>query len=127
MIKVNNLTKIYKSKKTGECTALDNISFTLPDTGMVFVIGKSGSGKSTLLNLIGGLDTITSGDIIADGIDIKSLKNDGFDKYRSSYLTFVFQDYKLFEGLSVKENVQVGLDITDSYEESMVLEAIEKV
>ena len=127
MIKVNNLTKIYKSKKTGECTALDNISFTLPDTGMVFVIGKSGSGKSTLLNLIGGLDTITSGDIIVDGIDVKSLNNKDFDKYRSSYLTFVFQDYKLFEGLTVKENVQVGLDITNSYDESLVLDSIEKV
>ena len=84
MIKVNNLTKIYKSKKTGDCIALNNISFTLPDTGMVFVIGKSGSGKSTLLNLIGGLDTITSGDIIADGIDLKNLNDSKFDDYRST-------------------------------------------
>lgn len=127
MIKINNLTKIYKSKKTGDVVALNDISFTLPDTGMVFVIGKSGSGKSTLLNLIGGLDSITSGEINADGIDIKSLDDKGFDKYRSSYLTFVFQDYKLFEGLTVKENVQVGLDITNSYNEKLVLDAIEKV
>ena len=50
MIRVKNLTKIYKSKKTGDVVALNDISFTLPDTGMVFVIGKSGSGKSTLIN-----------------------------------------------------------------------------
>ena len=127
MIKVENLTKIYKSKKMGECVALDDISFTLPDTGMVFVIGKSGSGKSTLLNLIGGLDDITKGSIIADGIDVKKMKNKDFDRYSSSYLSFIFQDYKLFEGLTVKENVQVGLDITNSYNEKIVLDAIKKV
>ena len=85
MIKINNLTKIYKSKKTGDVVALNDISFTLPDTGMVFVIGKSGSGKSTLLNLIGGLDSITSGEINADGIDIKSLDDKGFDKNFYTY------------------------------------------
>lgn len=59
MIKINNLCKIYKSKRKNKCKALDNINLTLPDTGLVFILGKSGSGKSTLLNLIGGLDNIT--------------------------------------------------------------------
>ena len=127
MIKVTNLTKTYKSKNRNNQTALNNISFELEKKGRTFFIGKSGSGKSTLLNLIGGLDTITSGEINADGLQIKDMKNKDFNKYRSSYLTFVFQDYKLFEGLTVKENVQVGLDITDSYDEQKVLDAIEKV
>ena len=61
MIRVENLRKIYISRKF-KVAALDGVSFTLPDAGMVFVVGKSGSGKSTLLNLLGGLDEATSTD-----------------------------------------------------------------
>ena len=68
-------TNIIESKKRNECKALDNINLTLPNNGLVFVIGKSGSGKSTLLNLLGGLDNITSGDIIVDGNDITKFKD----------------------------------------------------
>ena len=60
MIKITSLNKIYKSKKRKRCHALSDINLTLPDTGLVFVLGKSGSGKSTLLNLIGGLDNVTT-------------------------------------------------------------------
>ena len=67
MIKIENLVKIYKSKGKRKSKALKGISLTLPNTGMIFVTGKSGSGKSTLLNMIGGLDDITSGDIIVGG------------------------------------------------------------
>ena len=70
MIEIKNLTKTYKSKKGFVCHALKDVSFTLPDTGMVFVVGKSGCGKTTLLNLIGGLDNITSGTIISGGNDL---------------------------------------------------------
>ena len=62
MIKVENLTKIYKSSSKQSCKALNDVSFVLPNKGMIFVVGKSGSGKSTLLNLLGGLDNATSGD-----------------------------------------------------------------
>ena len=88
MIKIENLTKIYKSKKSSDCIALDNINLNLPDHGMVFIVGKSGSGKSTLLNLIGGLDSVTSGNIIADGNDLTILTSKEFDDYISSYLGF---------------------------------------
>ena len=104
MVKIRNLTKIYKSKKSHDCVALDKVNITLPDTGMVFIIGKSGSGKSTLLNLIGGLDTITSGSIEIDGNELSKMNSKDFNNYRSSYLTFVFQDYRLFENLSVYQN-----------------------
>ena len=67
MIRAQNLTKEYKSKRTKNCVALDGISFELPDKGLVFIVGKSGSGKSTLLNMLGGLDAITSGEIEAFG------------------------------------------------------------
>jgi len=79
MIEIKNLTKIYSSKKKDNCIAINDISFTLPDKGMVFIIGKSGSGKSTLLNLIGGLDDVTSGEILADGNRLSSFKTSDFD------------------------------------------------
>ena len=67
MLRVENLTKIYKSKHRKKVKALDSVSFTLPENGMIFMIGKSGSGKSTLLNMLGGLDEITQGEIIVNG------------------------------------------------------------
>ena len=62
-MQINNITKIFKSKDN-EIKALDNVSFILPNFGLIFIVGKSGSGKSTLLNVLGGLDKVTSGDII---------------------------------------------------------------
>lgn len=127
MIKIRNLTKIYKSKKSTDCIALNNVNITLPDSGMVFVIGKSGSGKSTLLNLIGSLDTLTSGTINIDGNNLEKLKSKYLDSYRSSYLTFIFQDYKLFENLTVKQNLEVGLDINDSLDYEVIKNALKRV
>ena len=111
MIKIEKLTKKYKSKKGLSCYALKNVSFTLKDTGMVFVVGKSGCGKTTLLNLIGGLDNITSGTIIADGNDLSSFNNEQYDAYRNSYFGFVFQDFYLLDDLTVFDNVKLALDI----------------
>ena len=78
MIVISHLNKIYKSKKRKKCHALKDIDLTLPDSGLVFVLGKSGSGKSTLLNLIGGLDSITSGKIEVDGNNLSKLGEKGF-------------------------------------------------
>ena len=61
MIELQNITKIYESKKKEKTIALDNISLKIGNKGMVFIVGKSGSGKSTLLNVIGGLDKYNSG------------------------------------------------------------------
>jgi ABC-type lipoprotein export system ATPase subunit len=74
MLEVKNLSKIYKStvKNGVDTKALDNISLTFPEKGMVFLLGKSGSGKSTLLNVCGGLDAPTSGEIIVKGKSSKS-------------------------------------------------------
>ena len=60
MIKVEHVTKTYRKDKKELCRALDDVSFTLPETGFVFIVGKSGSGKSTLLNMLGGLDKVVS-------------------------------------------------------------------
>ena len=89
MITVKNLTKVYNSK-TSEVKALNDISFTLPNKGMVFIVGKSGSGKSTLLNMISGLDAFTSGEIIADGNSLTSMSTKQREKYLSSYIGYIF-------------------------------------
>ena len=108
MIKIENLTKIYDKNAT---PALDNITFSLPDKGFVFILGKSGSGKSTLLNLLGGLDVISSGEIIADGNKFSQLTENEFDNYRNSYVGFIFQDFCLIDMLSVKENIKLSLNL----------------
>ena len=113
MIEFKNLTKIYPSKRKykKDVLALDHLNLTLPDTGMVFIIGKSGSGKSTLLNLIGGLDKISEGDIIADGNSLVSFRESDLTNYRCSYVGFIFQDYHLLDEFTVRENIELSADI----------------
>ena len=111
MIEFKKLRKVYNSRKGGSCVALKDIDLVLPDSGLVFIIGKSGSGKSTLLNLLGGLDTITSGDIIADGNPFSDFDDAEFENYRNSYIGFVFQHYYLLEELTVRQNVELAMSI----------------
>ena len=113
MITVQNLTKVYKTKRR-DVLALDNVSFALPNTGMVFIVGKSGSGKSTLLNMISGLDKFTSGEIIAGGNPISSIRKKDRERYLSSYVSYIFQDYRLIEDFTVLQNIQLAKDISDS-------------
>ena len=127
MIKIKNLTKIYKSKKKNNCTALDNISFDLPDKGLVFIIGKSGSGKSTLLNLLGGLDSKTSGEISVYGNNISNYSDKKLIAYRSSMVGFVFQDFHLLDDLTVEENIGVSLKLHDNYNKEQIKEVLKKV
>ena len=103
MIEVSNLTKIYDGAVPVK--ALDEVRLVLPDTGMVFLLGRSGSGKTTLLNLLGGLDGFQSGAITVDGISLKQLDGRRLDAYRNSYIGFVFQEYNLLDELSVSENI----------------------
>ena len=83
MLEVKNLVKDYRPKKGKPVRAIDGISIKFPEKGMVFILGKSGSGKSTLLNLLGGLDTYDSGEIIIKGKSSKDFKQSEFD---SSFL-----------------------------------------
>ena len=105
MIKITALNKVYHSKKRQKCFALNDVNLVLPDNGLVFVLGKSGSGKSTLLNLLGGLDSITSGSIEVDGNDLASFKEKDFCNYRNSHIGFIFQDYHLLDELTVYETL----------------------
>ena len=101
MIKVKDLTKTYSSKNGVNCKALDNINFCLEDKGIVFIIGKSGSGKSTFLNILGGLDSATSGSVFVDGNDITSFDDKSLENYRNTYLGFIFQEFFLIDSLNV--------------------------
>ena len=125
MIEIKNLTKIYKTKKRIECKALNNINLVLPEKGFVFIVGKSGSGKSTLLNMISGVDSFTSGEIIAGGNKFSKMSRKQFDKYLSSYIGFIFQDYRLIDGLTIKQNIELALDISGKKED--VSSYLEKV
>lgn len=85
MLEVKNLVKKYqisKKSKTKTVTALNNVSITFPETGLIFLLGKSGSGKSTLLNAIGGLDTFDSGEIIIKGRSSKDFSQKTYRCYQ---------------------------------------------
>lgn len=111
MIEVKNLCKDYISQNGEIVHALQNLSIRLPSTGMLFVLGKSGSGKSTLLNVLGGLDSYDSGDIVFYGKSSKQFTQEDMDAYRNTYVGFIFQDYHLLADFTVKENIDLALEI----------------
>lgn len=110
LVEFHGVSRIYKSGDH-ELRALDNISFTLDKGKFVVILGQSGAGKSTLLNMLGGLDSPTSGKIIVDGRDISELSGDELAKYRAEKVGFVFQFYNLIPTLTVHENVALVKDI----------------
>ncbi len=126
MVEVKNITKIYGRGKK-RVVALDGVSFTLGDRGMVFIVGKSGCGKSTLLNLIGGCDKLTAGDITVGGNKFSSFRERDYDRFRNDCVGFVFQDYCLLEGLSVEENVALALELKGEENSEAVREALGRV
>lgn len=125
-MKIKKVSKIYKTK-THEVKALENVSFDLPEKGLVFVIGKSGSGKSTLLNILGGLDSVSSGEVVVDGVRINELKNKDLEDYRLNYLGFIFQDFCLIDNLTVYENVELSLNIANTSNKELILSTLEKL
>ena len=111
MIELKKVSKTYKSKKSTDTNALQDITTKFGNKGLVFIVGASGSGKSTLLNCIGGLDKIDEGSIIVNGIDISKKKELELDQYRNTYVGFVFQDFNLIEDLNVKENIKLACEL----------------
>ena len=110
VLKVNNLKKYY-GNNTNITKALNNISFTVNDNEFLAIMGASGSGKTTLLNTISTIDTVTSGNIIINGVDITNLNEEELSNFRKENLGFVFQDFNLLDTLTIKENIALSLII----------------
>ncbi len=130
MLEVKHLSKIYKStvKNGVDTKALDDVSLTFPDKGMVFLLGKSGSGKSTLLNVCGGLDAPTSGEIIVKGKSSKSFSQSDFDSYRNTFIGFIFQEYNILNEFSVEDNIALALELQGKPKDKKVIaELLEQV
>lgn len=110
MIEVRNISKTY-GKKKNIFTALDDVSFVIPDGASVAIIGKSGSGKSTLMHAMSGLDRPESGEVVIDGDDILKLKAKAVDKFRATKMSFIFQSFFVQANESCFDNVSLPLEI----------------
>lgn len=110
IVEFKNVSRVYTSGDH-ELKALDDVNLTLDEGKFVVVLGPSGAGKSTLLNLLGGLDSPTSGKIYVQGKDISKLSNDALAEYRAETVGFVFQFYNLVPTLTVHENVSLVKEI----------------
>lgn len=110
IVAFQNVTRIYSSGEH-EQKALDDVSFSLEEGKFVVILGPSGAGKSTLLNLLGGLDSPTSGTITVGGRDISTLSDNELADYRAATVGFVFQFYNLIPTLTVYENVELVSNI----------------
>ena len=111
MLEIRNLTKVYRSKTGDSVKALDNVSISFPETGMVFILGKSGSGKSTLLNVMGGLDGYDEGEFIIKGRSSKEFGGSDFDAYRNTFIGFIFQEYNVLNDFNVGANIALALEL----------------
>lgn len=118
VITVENVTKIHRSG-SDEVRALDDVSTGILQGEFVAVMGPSGSGKSTFLNLIGGLDTPTTGKIYVDGQEITSISLTERAKMRRQKIGYVFQDFNLISTLTLAENVALPMEL-DGHKSSEV-------
>lgn len=108
MIKLQNISKIYGEGESA-VVALKNINLVIPDGKLVSIIGKSGSGKSTLMNLIGALDTPTTGEVLNNDFSLNALTSDELAEYRNKNVGFIFQSFYLEPYFTVMENVEMPL------------------
>ncbi|MCQ2798538.1 MAG: ATP-binding cassette domain-containing protein [Bacilli bacterium] len=129
MIKVLGLSKIYKTNGRPDLDfkALDCITFSLPNKGLVYIVGRSGGGKTTLLNLLGGLDTFDAGDISVNGTFLSKFSQAELDSYRNTSVGFVFQNYCIFEDKTVRDNVSLALSLQGKKNDAAVNESLTKV
>ncbi len=124
IVEFKDVSRIYSSGEH-EQRALDHVDLTLDEGKFIVILGPSGAGKSTLLNLLGGLDTPTSGKIYVHGKDISALSSDELAEYRAKTVGFIFQFYNLVPTLTVHENVKLVDEIApDSLSSTKMLEEV---
>ena len=109
-IEFKNVNKVYKMGEV-EIKALSNTSFEIEQEELVCILGPSGAGKTTCLNILGGMDTLTSGNVYVDGKCVNKLTGKNLIKYRRKDIGFVFQFYNLIQNLTVIENVELATQL----------------
>ena len=109
-IEFQNVTKSYGTGMA-QINALDDVSFTIRKGEFCILLGSSGAGKTTLLNMLGGMDSLTSGQIFFDGKDISALSKKELIEYRRHDVGFVFQFYNLIPNLTALENVEIAAQL----------------
>lgn len=116
-----DVKKVYKSGEV-EIEAVKSVNFSIEKGELVIIVGASGAGKTTILNMLGGMDTITSGEIRMGGSDIGSYNDKELTSYRRENVGFVFQFYNLVQNLTTRENVELAAQIcSNPLEEESVL------
>lgn len=123
-IKVMNCSKKYQMGES-EIIANNDVNFEIEKGELVVILGSSGAGKSTILNILGGMDSPTSGKVVIDGVDIAKYTRRQLTSYRRYDVGFVFQFYNLVANLTAKENVQLSSDLVDEAIDSTL--ALEQV
>ena len=111
-IELKNVVKEYASSGAVTLRAVDGMSFEIEKGEFVVIVGPSGAGKTTVLNMLGGMDTITSGEIWVDGADISKYNAKQLTKYRRFDVGFVFQFYNLVPNFTALENVELANQIS---------------
>ena len=124
-IEFNHVQKDYKM---GEVVihALNDANFSVEKGELAVILGSSGAGKTTALNILGGMDSATSGEVIVDGIDIAGLKGKSLTRYRREDIGFVFQFYNLVQNLSVEENIMIPV-VMDGKKEKDSKDRLDKI
>ncbi len=124
IVVAKDVSKVYKSG-TSEVRAVDNLSFEVNEGEFVVILGPSGAGKTTLLNLMGGMDGLTSGELIVDGENLAGLSKRELTKYRRTKVGFVFQFYNLMPNLTAIENIELAVELCpDALQPKDVLERV---
>lgn len=119
-----NIVRSFQNGES-EIRALDGISFEIDNGEFTVVLGPSGAGKTTLLNIIGGMDSPTSGHLLVSGTDIASLNKRELTEYRRNSVGFVFQFYNLMANLTAKENVELAVEMCkDAYSPEEMLKKV---
>ena len=109
-IEFKNVVKEY-TMGDNKIRALDNANFEINKGELVVIVGPSGAGKTTALNVLGGMDSVTSGDVVIDGRNVNNYNEKQLTKYRREDIGFVFQFYNLVPNLTALENVELALQI----------------
>ena len=109
-VEFHDVTKIYHSGDV-EVKALSGVNFEIEQGEICVIVGESGAAKTTLLNILGGMDTLTSGRVTMDGVEISAFNRIQLENYRRFDIGFVFQFYNLIPNLTALENVEIAAQL----------------